>query len=403
MDRPSPVERPDPNPGPPAGTIDRRRFLTLAGATVAAAVVADAWRPLDALARGGGRPKPTLQPWSLPESVPVNDAGAVARAALGAAVLAPSVWNTQPWRWEVEGATIRLTLDPHRSLAVLDPDQRSAMMSLGAALENLQIALRAYGLQPTLATFPEDVPGAVATVSWAPAPQGPRDRLLFSAIPERRTNRHDYDGRGIYPQNRATLAAQVTDDLRMHWIEEHDRLKSVAELAADAAETRTRDRHEQRERWGWLRFGDDDARRRGDGVTVEALDYGVVASVFAGSYLDPGSALLRFGAQSAGRKARSSIRSSGAVALITAPRDGRSSWLTAGQAYERIALRATTLGIAQQIIEEPVTSARYRGDLLRAFGAPGEEPLMLIRFGHASRVAASVRHAVPVVASFRAS
>jgi hypothetical protein len=304
---------------------------------------------------------------------------------------------------EVEGASIRLYPDTRRVMPVTDPEQRGQMISLGAALENMLIALRAYGLQPTARYLPDDVPGAIATVSWVPAPTGPRDRLLFRAITERRSNRHDYDGRGIYPQNRAALAAQVTSDLRLHWIEEHDGIRTVADLASDAAEAAIRDRRAQRERWAWLRFGDDDARRHGDGVTVESLDYGVVASVLAGSYFDPGSGMLRFGAQSAARKARSAVRSAGALVLFTAPGTGPTAWVNAGQAYQRLALRATTLGIAQQILNAPIEVGRFRGDLLRAFGAPGEDPLLMVRLGHATRPAPSVRHAVSQVASFRLS
>ncbi|HUK61749.1 MAG TPA: nitroreductase family protein, partial [Dongiaceae bacterium] len=145
------------------------------------------------------------------------------------------------------------------------------------------------------------------------------------------------------------------------------------------------------------------ARRHGDGVTVESLDCGVVASVLAGSYFDPGSSLLRFGAESAARKARSAIRSAGALVLITASAAGRAAWVNAGQAYERLALRATTLGIAQQILHAPIEIERFRGDLLRVFGAPGEDPVLLVRLGHASRPAPSVRRSVSQVASFRLS
>jgi hypothetical protein len=376
--------------------MDRRRFLMLAGG----AAVALAVRPAPAFARRR-LDLSNLQPWSLPDTVATGNTADVARGVLGAAVLAPSTWNTQPWRMEAQGNTIRLLMDAHRALPVTDPDQRAMLISLGAALENMLIALRAYGLQPTVSYFPDDTPGTIASVSWAPAPGGIRDRLLFRAIPERRTNRHDFDGRGIYPQNRAALAAQVTGDLRLHWIEERDGIRSVAELAGDATDAGIRDRRAQRERWGWLRFGDDDARRHGDGVTVESLDCGVVASVLAGSYFDPGSSLLRFGAESAARKARSAIRSAGALVLFTTTTPGRPGWVNAGQSYERLALRSVTLGIAQQIIHAPIEIERFRGDLLRAFGAPGEDPLLLVRLGHASRPAPSVRRAVAQVASFR--
>ena len=61
------------------------------------------------------------------------------------------------------------------------------------------------------------------------------------------------------------------------------------------------------------------------------------------------------------------------------------SYVAAGQTYERFALRATRLGIAHHPMREPIESPKVRNDLLRAFGAGGEEPLLLIRLGHAHR------------------
>ena len=79
------------------------------------------------------------------------------------------------------------------------------------------------------------------------------------------------------------------------------------------------------------------------------------------------------------------------------------SWLAAGQAYERFALRATRLGIANQPLSAPLHRASFRPDLLRQFGAIGEEPLVLVRLGHARRPKPSLRRGLALVASFRNS
>ncbi len=327
----------------------------------------------------------------------------LARALVGAAVLAPSNWNSQPWRMEVEGYAVRLVADPRRALPVTDPDRTGMLISLGAALENLLIAMRAYGLRPTVAYFPtRDSRGAVAEVTWSNGDLR-RDRELFAAIPNRRTNRRGYDGRGIFMQNRAALAAQVSDDLKLHWMDDREQMRAIADLAHDATHSQVLNPAAQAERMSWMRFGDDEARERGDGVTVDELELGGPARWFAGRYFNPRSRFLGLGAGSAAKQAREAIRSAGSLALLTAPRRTESLCVTGGQAYQRFALKATRLGIAHQPINAPIEVEEFRGDLLRSFHAVGEQPLMLLRLGHAKPPRPSVRRGVTLVASFRNS
>ena len=378
--------------------LDRRRFLILFGGAAAHAALA----PRLAWSRKLAGARPTLQPWRLPADPPSNPME-LARALVGAAVLAPSNWNSQPWRMEVEGSSVRLVADPQRALPVTDPDRTGMLTSLGAALENLLIAMRAYGLRSTVTYFPgRGSRGTVAEVAWSNGDQR-RDRELFAAIPNRRTNRRGYDGRGIFMQNRAALAAQVSDDLRLHWMDDREQMRAVADLAHDATRAQILNPVVQAERMSWMRFGDDEARERGDGVTVDELEFGGPARWFAGRYFNPKSRFVGLGAGSAAKQAREAMRSAGALALLTVPRRTESLCVTGGQAYQRFALKATRLGIAHQPINAPIEVEESRGDLLRSFRAAGEQPLMLLRLGHAKPPRPSVRRGVALVASFRNS
>jgi hypothetical protein len=163
------------------------------------------------------------------------------------------------------------------------------------------------------------------------------------------------------------------------------------------------DARAQAEHLAWMRFGDDEARETGDGITVDALELGGPARWFAGRYFNPRSHFIGLGAGSAAKQAREAVTSAGALALITAPRAGESPSLMAGQAYERLALKATRLGIAHQPIHTPLEVTNTRTDVLRLFGALGEAPMMLVRWGHARRPPPSLRRGVALVASFRNS
>ena len=355
--------------------------------------------PSLALAKRAGQIESGLQPWSLPAE-PSSNSLDRARALIGAAVLAPSHWNAQPWRFEVEGDEIRLTADARRALPGIDPDRRGMMTGLGAALENLLIAARAWGLQPTVEYFPAATSDVVARVTLAGG--GPRrDRALFEMIPERRTNRRSYDGRGIYPQNRALLLAQFSGDARVRWLDDREKVRDLADLAHDATRAEGENRRAAAEQASWMREDGKDARRRGDGLTVDALEYPGLAHWMPGRAFDPDSWFHRFGLESAARHARDGLRSAGAAALITTPAGGDNAWVAAGQAYQRFALTATQLGIAHQPIHAPIEWERSRPDLMKAFRVAGEEPVMLMRLGHASAPDPTVRRSVALVTTYR--
>ena len=376
--------------------LSRRRFITAMAGAAAYTVL----RSGETWAKRAARPLPPLQPWSLPADPP-SDPAALARALAGAAVLAPSQWNTQPWKLEFNGASMRLLADPGRAMPINDPDGCALKLSLGAALENTLVALRAYGFRPSVTYFPSgEKSPVVASVSWSHG-ESRRDRDLFAAIPQRRTNRRSYDGRGLFMQSRASLSALVPGELRLYWIDDRESVRKIADLAYEATRERVLDARAEAECYTWTRFGDDDAREHADGVTVDDLEMNGPARWLAGRSLRPGSLFLGFGAGSAAKQAREQVRSVGALALLTTPHDGEAARLTAGQTYERLALRATHLGISHQPIHAPIERPRYRADLVREFGAIDERPLMLLRLGHANRPRPSMRRAVNLVASFR--
>jgi len=384
-------------------SLDRRQFLQAVGGAVAWQAIG----PSLALARRAAATLPALQPWALPEALPASPIEA-GRALVGAAVLAPSHWNAQPWRFEVDTAELRVLLDPRRVLPLDDPDQRFAQMSLGAALENMLVAARAWGQQPEVRYLPwgtEPRPGTslvAATLSWQPA-ERTRDRLLFPALLARRTNARSYDGRAIPGAARGQLLAQVGEEVRVHWLEDRDDIHAIAELVHDAVAAGMADRAAEAERWPWLRDTDHNARTHGDGVTPERLGLAGPARWLAPRSLNPRSRFYGWGSESLAKDTRDLVKSSGALALLSLPARSDAGWIMGGQAYERFALRAATLDIAQQPLAAPVASERHRPLLARRFHAGGEEPLLLVRLGHAKPPSPTPRRGVALVSTYRTS
>ena len=80
----------------------------------------------------------------------------ITRYVVAKAVWAPSVHNTQPWRFTADGGPqVSLHADADRRLAVADPDGREMIISCGAALFNVRLALRSRGYIPQTCLLPE--------------------------------------------------------------------------------------------------------------------------------------------------------------------------------------------------------------------------------------------------------
>ena len=67
------------------------------------------------------------------------------RLIVAGALRAPSVHNTQPWRWHATSRTLELHADRSRGLPATDPEGRNLVISCGAALHHAQVVARALG------------------------------------------------------------------------------------------------------------------------------------------------------------------------------------------------------------------------------------------------------------------
>ncbi len=122
---------------------------------------------------------------------------------LGLATLAPSMHNTQPWRFRVSRADqiIELYADPSRMLKYSDPHGRAVHIACGAALLNLRLAVAVSGRQPVVTLLPDPrQPQLLAELRLAgPYRPGEADTELHAAIMARHTNRQPFSNRPVPP------------------------------------------------------------------------------------------------------------------------------------------------------------------------------------------------------------
>src|ERR1700730_6058141 len=88
----------------------------------------------------------------MPETMVNTD---VIKAAVQLACRAPSLHNSQPWRWAADHAAVDLFLDPRLILRPTDRSGRQALISCGAVLDHFRVAMAAAGWAANVDRFPD--------------------------------------------------------------------------------------------------------------------------------------------------------------------------------------------------------------------------------------------------------
>jgi hypothetical protein len=326
-----------------------------------------ALRPESAARSGQSRPGATL--------TSANVASVVATAAR-----APSVHNTQPWKFRITDDVIELHADPDRILTQIDPAGRELMISCGAALFGLRLGLRNFGCLPAVELWPDPAQPLLVARAW---PDGhvamnAIEAEMLAAVPHRHTHRGTFSPGEVSPRLLAALAADaVAEGSELLFVEQPGLVSDLAvlvDLAAAAQDASPAIRAETRR---WLRPAGSQAR---DGVPARAAPGD-------GWQVAPRFRQRDFGAAEAGDSAG---EPPAVTAVLATAADTADDWLRAGQALNRLLLRAATRWVFASLQSQPLESPCYRqqvGDLLSLRG----QAQMLLQFGRANTAAATPR------------
>ena len=111
--------------------------------------------------------------------------------AVWLACRAPSLHNSQPWRWRVDGDAVALYVDPDRAPRRADQSGREALIGCGAALDHFRVAMAAAGWAAHADRFPNpNNLHHLASIDFAPMDYvTDAHRQRANAILVRRTDR----------------------------------------------------------------------------------------------------------------------------------------------------------------------------------------------------------------------
>jgi nitroreductase len=302
---------------------------------------------------------------------------------VAAATRAPSIHNTQPWKFTAAGDRLEVFLDRERALPVLDPTARQQVISCGSAVEFAVVALAAAGFLSEVEVVAEDgYPDQLATLRVVGRHEATEeDRAQAAAIERRHTVRAAFQPRGV-PDELVDRLQREAASFRT-WLKPITRSEeevATVFLISRAEEIEQGDPAYRAELESWLRT-DPGAL---DGVPVDAVPEGdpqarpsnwLIRDFLVGGrerheFLEPGDP-----------DAPPPEVERPTVVLLGTDGDDRYAWLQAGRALGRLLLVATAAGVAAspltQALDWPVTRTRMQSRLSLV-----GHPQMLLRMGY---------------------
>lgn len=297
-----------------------------------------------------------------------------AKFLLNYAILAPSSHNSEPWAFETRENEIRVFADTSRQLEIADPKGRELYLSVGCALENLTIAAEQFGLAPTveyiqsekLASTSESGLQPVVTVELDESPVAPKaESVLFEALPKRHTNQKPFDNRQVPDSLLEWVKKEVRAEVfGITLVTDSSRRESIASLQKRADELLFNDRAYRAELAHWIGTGALGA----NWITARISKY-VVRNLDLGEH--------------EGRKNSKLIKSAPVVGVLSAESADSETWLKAGQAFERMALKATSKGLAVHPMSQILEIVEFRDELAMLLDLEDRQPVHLFRLGYA--------------------
>ena len=297
----------------------------------------------------------------------------ILRRIIESAAAAPSIHNTQPWRFTVVADDLlEVHADPDRALWVSDPHARALYLSCGAALFNIKTAIRMTGFNPLVwpLPHPEFAPTVLAAVQAEPGrPPTFAERELYEAIWQRHTNRSPYTSEPIAEAMRVTLEqAAGFEFATLRMLNGRDAAR-VLDMSARASAELADDVDHRIELQKWIATASSD-----DGIPAEALPSKPSSepSPVRQDLASAAPAVLR---------PEASYERNPQLAVLTTARDEPSDWLRAGQALQRVLLAATAHGLSASFLYQSIELRDMRGESAPAWPWP-ENPQIVIRLGY---------------------
>lgn len=289
-------------------------------------------------------------------------------------VLAPSGYNTQPWRFKLGEDSLEILPDYSRARLNTDPDYREFYMSLGAAACNFEIAAKYFGysFQKTYIVDEKKQRYSIFFKFVARSTRGENEALL-KAISTRHTNRFPYKDEKLSKELISQIRSLPTpNSVEFHLITRPGDITAFAKLINYSYLLWSRQQAMIDELETWLR---DDLEFSPDGLPTGVINlYKMAINLKYLRHKDDMEAEIN------SIKNQNLAKNSPALAVISTKNDDIQSWFEAGEFFELLALTLASNGLSTDFFNYPLSLKKTRKDTAKLLEST-HLPQLLFRLG----------------------
>lgn len=339
-------------------------------------------------------------------------------------VMAPSGDNSQPWRFVVSGATLKIYNLPDKDNPYLNFMQSGSLIAHGALLKNIEIASSKVGLTPKIKLFPtsNDV-NLVSEIFFEDRSGAQQIDPLFEFISKRATNRHPYENKPLSEKESILMKESgMFEDVVSYLITDPEN-KKRAGAADSSAEIIILENHILHEYlFKDVMWSEKQERQERHGLYIKTMEFNPIQQLLF--KLASNKTLMRIAVKLRVpyfiAKQDASLYASGSViGLLTLKRISLENFVKLGMKMQEIWLKTTSLGLAFQ----PISVILFLGfklknnsndqtlsrkhidmalksyqDIFSIFNLDSDEvPLMMFRIGYAKDPSARSSRKEPVI------
>jgi len=310
--------------------------------------------------------------------------------------LAGSSHNSQPWKVEVfRNDSILVFADSSRLLKVVDPKGIELFISVGAFIENLDIAANAYGYKTDITLF------ETAIDSSRPAASIKLIKTGLSQKPEtlkemelRNTMRIPFDTLSINDDHWEKLV--MTDSAKIIFISSNSSDgRFIAKKELEAYQFQAYQKDAQDELASWIRFSNKDVNSKRDGLTPAGMGIKGIAGFVVRNFMKPEDSKMESFVKSGIEKTQKQVENCGGWIIISTEKDNVIDWINVGRIYERLNIQCRSMNLGfhpmNQIIEVPEIARQVNEKL-----SPNKEIRFVARIGYVDEYPAPVSKRRPV-------
>lgn len=285
------------------------------------------------------------------------------------ASLAGNSHNTQPWYVYVENdSVIYIKADFSRKLHIVDPDARGLFISLGAFIENLELAAGSLGYKADVEiTAKHKNDSDVATIHLS---KSQKSGYNLSQIENRRTLRTPFHNIEISQTHLDELIGKNNSEI-FYFSYSSEEGKYIAEQTLAAYTQQANDDQAKQELANWMRFSNNDVEKNRDGLTTSGMGITGFGGFFVRNFYKPEDSMKDSFIKTGIEKTKEQTENCGGWILIVQNNDNPATWIKTGKLYQKMNLSCRDMNIGFHPMNQMIEEERFEKKVNERLLLPG--------------------------------